>query len=89
MTIVSIEGVPVNPTTNKSVVVSNCKLPVVVINNLALLLKCVLYIHYPIHFKKDQARVQALINSGSEINAIISMYIAKLSFKVRLTNVKA
>ena len=42
---------------------------------------------YPIWFKKN--KVQALIDSGSEINAMISGYAAKLGLKARLTNVWA
>ncbi len=39
-------------------------------------------IHYPVRFKKNQAEVQALINSGSEVNAMAPAYAAKLGLKV-------
>lgn len=45
------------------------------------------YIYYPIQFKKNE--VQALINSGSKVNAMISTYALKLSFRVCRTNVGA
>ena len=40
---------------------------------------------YPIWFKKN--KVQALIDSGSEVNAMTPGYASKLGLKVRLTNV--
>ncbi len=46
-------------------------------------------IDYPVRFKKDQAEVQALINSGSEVNAMVPAYTAKLGFKIRPTDVRA
>lgn len=39
-----------------------------------LSLNCISYIHYPLCFKKDQIEIQALIDSGSKINAIIPAY---------------
>ena len=47
----------------------------------------VLYIHYPIRFQKKQIR--ALLNSGSEVNAINPDYSQKLGLKIRRTNVGA
>lgn len=47
-----------------------------------LLLKRILYIYHPLWFKKDQVKVQALLNSGSKVNTITSTYVAKLDFKV-------
>lgn len=45
-------------------------------------LERVLCIYYPMHFKKDQAQIQAFIDSKNEVNKITSAYTAKLSFKV-------
>lgn len=42
-------------------------------NNYALPLKCLLYIHYLVHFKKDQIKSLALIN------AMILAYTKKLN----------
>ncbi len=51
------------------------------------LLKRVACIHHPVRFKKNQAKVQTLIDYGSEVNAITLAYAAKLDLKVRPTNV--
>ena len=42
---------------------------------------------YPIWFKKN--KIQALIDSGSKVNAMTSGYVLKLGLKVRPTNVGA
>ena len=52
-----------------------------------LMLDQVPYIHYPIRFKKNE--VQALINSGSKVNAMTPGYALKLGLKVRPTDVGA
>lgn len=40
-------------------------------------------INYPLCFQKDnENKMQALINSGNELNAITQAYILKLSFQV-------
>ncbi len=39
-------------------------------------------IHYPVRFKKDKAEVQALIDSGIEVNVMVPAYAAKLGLKV-------
>ena len=44
---------------------------------------------YPIWFKKSEVQVQALLDSGSEINAMTLGYASKLGLKVRPTNVGA
>lgn len=50
----------------------------------------VLYIHYPFYFHKNKKnKVQVLINSSSEVNAITPAYASKLGFKIRRTNVRA
>ena len=46
-------------------------------------------IRYPIRFKKSEVQVRALIDSGSEINAITPGYALKLGLKVRPTDVGA
>lgn len=53
------------------------------------LLKRMLYIYYLICFKKDQGKVQALLNSGNEVNAMIPAYATKLGFKVQSTDIRA
>ena len=46
-------------------------------------------VHYPIHFRKDTADVKALIDSGSEVNAMTPAYASKLGLQVRHTDVGA
>lgn len=53
------------------------------------LLKHVPYIYYLIQFQKDQVELQALINFGSEINTMTLLYMSRLGFKVRATNIRA
>lgn len=47
------------------------------------------YIYHSVQFKKNQAKVQALLNFDNEVNIMILAYITRLGFKVRLTNVRA
>ena len=54
-----------------------------------LALDWVLYIHYPIWFKKSGVQVQALIDSSSKINAMTPGYASKLGLKVCPTDVVA
>ena len=43
---------------------------------------------YPVQFHKDKDKdVLALLDSGSEINAMIPAYAVYLGFKVKMTNV--
>ena len=49
-------------------------------------LPCIYYLFY---FKKKIANVQALINLGSEINAMTQAYTGNLALKVWPTNVGA
>ena len=42
---------------------------------------------YPIWFKKSEVQVQALLDSGSKVNAMTPGYALKLGLKVRPTNV--
>ena len=46
-------------------------------------------IHYLLRFQKTLWEIRALINSGKEIKAMTSAYTAKLSLKVRKTNIGA
>ena len=47
-------------------------------------------IHYPVQFKDtDRAPVQALIDSGSEVNAVHPSFVKQLGFSIRPTNVGA
>ena len=47
-------------------------------------------IHYPVQFCKDKGKnILALLNSGSEVNAMTPAYAAHLGLKVRVTNVGA
>lgn len=48
----------------------------------AFLLKHIPCIHYPVYFKKNQTKVQALLNFDNKVNAITPAYMAKLSLKV-------
>ena len=43
-------------------------------------------IYYPIWFKKSEVQVQALIDSGSKVNAMTPGYTSKLGLKVCPTN---
>ena len=47
-------------------------------------------IHYPVQFEgMNETQVQALIDSGSEDNAMTPAYASRLGFWARHTNVKA
>ena len=46
-------------------------------------------IHYPLRFRKDTAGVRALVDLGSEVNAMTPAYAAKLGLYVRKTNIGA
>lgn len=59
------------------------------IDNPALLLKCISCIYYLIEFKKDQTKVQALLDSDSKVNVMTPAYAARLGFKIWPTNVEA
>ena len=58
-------------------------------DNSTLLLERVLYIYYPLYFRKNQRKIQTLINSDNEVNAIISAYTKRLSFQTQKTDVSA
>lgn len=57
-------------------------------DNTAPPLKRVPYIYYPLYFKKDQVKSQALINSDSKFNTITWSYATKLGLKIRTINVR-
>ena len=46
-------------------------------------------IRYPVQFKKDKTPVQALIDSGSEVNAIHPSFVKQLGLSIRPTDVGA
>ena len=46
-------------------------------------------IYYPVWFQEDQEQVRALLNSGSEVNAMSPAYTKKLGLKTWKTNVGA
>ena len=46
-------------------------------------------IHYPLYFQENTIGIRALIDSGSEVNAMTSVYASKLHFKVYFTDVGA
>ena len=52
-------------------------------------LECIPYICYPVQFKKDKTPVQALIDSGSEVNAIHPSFVKQLGLFIRPTDVGA
>ena len=52
-------------------------------------LECVPYIRYPVQFKKDKTLVQALIDSGSEVNAVYPSFVKQLGLSIRPTDVGA
>ena len=52
-------------------------------------LERVLCVHFPLHFQQDTADVGALIDSGSEVNAMKPAYVSKLGLRVHYTNVGA
>ena len=56
--------------------------------NKEVILERVPYIHYPLRFRKDTTGVRALVDSGSEVNAITLAYAAKLDLQVRKTDIR-
>lgn len=57
-------------------VVSVLNLETLIFTNFFLLLKYVLYIHYLVQFIKNQAKVQALLDSDIEVNVMTPAYMA-------------
>ena len=54
-----------------------------------VVLDWVFCIRYPIWFKKSKVQAHALLNFGSEVNAMTPGYASKLGLKVRPTDVGA
>lgn len=54
-----------------------------------LLLKQVLYIQYLVQFKKNQSKVQALLDSGNKVNTMTLAYATSLDFKICSIGIKA
>ena len=52
-------------------------------------LERVLYIYYPVQFKKDKTPMQALIDSGSKVNTMHPFFAKQLGLLIRLTDVEA
>lgn len=50
-------------------------------------LKCMPYIYYLLQFKKNQIKVQVLINSGSKVNIITPAYTKKLGHQTQKTDI--
>ena len=46
-------------------------------------------IYQPLRFRKDLCEIRALIDLGSEVNAIIPAYTVKLGFEVHKTDIEA
>lgn len=53
-----------------------------------VILKKILYIHHLLYFQKKIVKIKTLINFGSKINTITSIYISKLDFQVYQTNIE-
>lgn len=51
-------------------------------------LEYVLCIYHPMRFKKNEVKVQTLLDFGGKINVMTLVYAAKLDLKVRAANVK-
>ena len=64
---------------------------VLVINNRdeEVVLKKIPYIYYSIRFQEGQNQVKALLNCGSEVNAMSPVYAKSLGLKTWKTNVRA
>ena len=58
-------------------------------NSQKVTLKRVSCIQYLIQFRKDKDNIQALLDSGSKVNAMNPAYAKKLGFRVRQTDVGA
>lgn len=83
----NMKAVLVDLAIDKSTIVPSSKAPALTVDNFALSLKCIPYIHHPLQFKKDQIEIQALLDSGIKVNTMTLAYVAKLGLKVRLTNI--
>lgn len=82
MTVASIKTVPLVSDIDKSIVILSFKPLSFIVNNLALPLKRIPYIHYLMWLKKDLVKIQVLLNSGNKVNTMTLAYTAKISLKV-------
>ena len=57
--------------------------------NKEVILERVPYVHYPLRFWKDTIGIRALVDLGSEVNAMTPTYAAKLGLKVQKTDIGA
>ena len=46
-------------------------------------------IHYRVWFQESQEQIKALLDSGSEVNAMSPVYVKRLVLKTRKTNIRA
>lgn len=56
---------------------------------LALLFKYIFIIYYLMQFKKNQAKIQVLIDFKNKVNIIAIIHIIKLELRIRFTKIKA
>lgn len=54
-----------------------------------LIIKCVLCIYHLVKFKKNQVKIEALLDSDSKINAMTLAYTARLGLKIQPTDIEA
>lgn len=54
-----------------------------------VILDWVPYVYYPVQFQKHKSTIWALINFGSEVNAMTLAYAKQLGLKVWMTDVGA
>lgn len=69
----------INFTIKKPVIGSKVPIPTI---KVPLPLEHILYIYHLMWFKKNQVKVQALLDSGNKVNTMTSVYMAKLGFKI-------
>lgn len=67
-----------------------CKKAQVIQATQKVVLDWIPYIHYPVQFQKDkEATIQALIDSGSKINAMTLVYAKQVDLRVQRIDVRA
>lgn len=69
--------------------VAGANIKVLSFSNFTLPLKHMPFISLTISFKKDQAKIQAVLDFDNKVNAMISVYAAKLDFNIESINIKA
>lgn len=55
--------------------------------NKEIVLNYISYIYYLVQFKKDQVKIQTLIDFGNKVNIMNSAYAAKLGLNIQQTNI--